>query len=182
MGFLAYDFEQAGLAYPRGISLCTSLLARKLIPESVNHKLQTLVKFLKLEGGQAHRGLDDARACMQVGQICFDRLAKNLNLADSTILKGENLTRAQGKNLLWQNFTLQSADSKVQAVVAALSLKKDLEIQYSGGSKVGLRCITPLGIVRNPDGDFIQAICHLDHASKRFYFEKIESLRAVNSN
>ncbi|PIS11739.1 MAG: hypothetical protein COT73_02405 [Bdellovibrio sp. CG10_big_fil_rev_8_21_14_0_10_47_8] len=55
MGFMAVDFQKNKIPFPSEPVLCTSLLARQLIPESHNHKLQTLIQVLKLDQGAAHR-------------------------------------------------------------------------------------------------------------------------------
>ncbi|MEO0336143.1 MAG: 3'-5' exonuclease, partial [Pseudomonadota bacterium] len=74
LGFMAPEIESAGLPLPKLPVLCSSLLSRKMIKESSNHKLQTLIKVLNLQAGQAHRALDDARACLGVTLECFSRM------------------------------------------------------------------------------------------------------------
>ncbi len=171
MGFVAVDFEKAGVPFPKEPVICTSLLARKMIPESANHKLQTLIKFLKLEGGQAHRGLDDARACLQLGLICMDRVGPTASLEQVYANVGK-------KKLEWPQFSLiNSSNTKLELVAKALAEKKPVDLIYLGGSLRGTRRITPQGIVRNPDGDYVQAICHIDKISKRFYFDKMTDLQ-----
>ncbi len=167
MGFVAVDFEKYGVSFPEPAVICTSLLSRKVIPESANHKLQTLIKFLGLDGGQAHRGLDDARACLQLGLICMKRVGENATLEEVY----QNVSK---KPLLWSKYSLRVGGSpNMQMIVQALADKKDVDMIYAGGSLKGTRRITPQGIVRNPDGDYVQAMCHIDRISKRFYFEKM---------
>lgn len=178
VGFVAVEFERYGLKLPTRPVLCTSLLARKWIPESVNHKLQTLVRYLKIEGGAAHRAYDDAFACLQVGFECLRRAE-----AAGTEMTFQRIYKSQGKAVEWDNFRLlTNSDEKLSETARAVLEGKDLEIQYSGGSLRGQsRRITPKGIVRNPDGDYISAICHVDRAQKRFYFSKIEKLTVRSS-
>jgi DNA polymerase-3 subunit epsilon len=172
MGFMAVEFERYNVSFPKDPVICTSLLARKMVPESPNHKLQTLIKVLDLVGGQAHRGLDDARACLQLGLICMGRLGSQAILKD--------VYDKVEKDLSWSNFlVLQSGNSKIEMTVRALENHKDLDLIYEGGSIKGTRRISPVGIVRNPDGDYIQATCHIDRASKRFYVDKIKDIQMV---
>lgn len=92
----------------------------------------------------------------------------------------ENVYEAMGKKLFWKNFVcVHSADQAMQTIVSVLKAKGDLDIVYLGGSLKGTRRIHPQGIVRNPDGDYIQAICHIDRISKRFYLDKIQEMKAV---
>lgn len=171
LGFLAPVFEENGVPFPEGPVLCTSLLARKVIPESPNHKLQTLIKFLQLSGGTAHRGVDDARACLQLGLRCMERLGPTVLVCD--------LIKIVEKDLRWNRFSLASglAGEKVEVFVKALAAKRDVDFIYAGGSLKGVRRITPQGIVRNPDGDYIQGICHIDRISKRFYLDKMQDMQ-----
>lgn len=170
MGFLCHDFEKNKIRPPESQVICTSLLARKLIPESSNHKLQTLIKLLNIDGGQAHRALDDARACLHVGLECFRRLGPLTTMSE--------IVKIQGKNLDWKNYSLRSpTTTKITELVRAIEMKKPVDIVYDGGSAgQGTRRITPSGLVRNPDGDYVMALCHRDGVQKRFYLGKIKDL------
>jgi DNA polymerase-3 subunit epsilon len=175
MGFIQADFEKHKVIPPKEPVICTSLLARKLITESPNHKLQTLIKVLKLDGGQAHRGLDDARACLQLGLICMQRLGDHASLND--------VFKSVGKLLHWNDFSIN--DSKNENIIqTAKAIQKGafLQLIYLGGSVKTSRRIKPIGIVRNPDGDYVQAICLIDRVSKRFYFDKMVDLSIVDSD
>ncbi|MFN7729520.1 MAG: PolC-type DNA polymerase III [Bdellovibrio sp.] len=173
IGFMAVEFEKAGLPFPNDHVLCSSLLARKLISESANHKLQTLIKVLSIDGGTAHRALDDARACLYVGLACWKRAGKEKTLQDMSTL--------QGKDLKWADYVLlKNPSNLIQALALAILHKKDFDIVYDGGSLRGqARRITPMGIVRNPDGDYVSAICHIDRAQKRFYLGKIQDFSSL---
>ncbi|MEM7645865.1 MAG: 3'-5' exonuclease, partial [Pseudomonadota bacterium] len=87
LGFLVYDFEKLKLPIPSQPALCSSLMSIHSIVGPPNHKLQTLVKYLGLDGGQAHRALDDAMACLQLLFECFKR--KNVEtFADAFKIQG----------------------------------------------------------------------------------------------
>ena len=167
LGFLSYDFEKAKLDSPETINLCSSLLARKLIPESGNHKLQTLVKFLGIDGGSAHRALDDAKSCYHVAAECLNRAGEEANL--------QKIQSIQAKNLAWDNYKIINRDDAVvSSIVEAIRTKKVLEIIYERGSRPGTpRQVIPWGIVRNPDGDYLMAFCKIDNTNKRFYLNEI---------
>ncbi len=76
LGFLAVAFEDARLPLPEGPILCTSLISRVAFPNSENHKLQTLIKYLGIDQGVAHRALDDTKACLQLLIKCLTELDK----------------------------------------------------------------------------------------------------------
>jgi len=170
LGFMAVAFENHNVTFPSTINLCTSLLSRALMA-TTNHKLQTLVKELELTGGDAHRAFDDAYACMQVFFKCHEKLANELIPNDSI----QRLLSVQGKDLDWKNYAiLTSEDPKLAILYDACLNEMELTICYlSGQTKGHPRKITPLGIVRNPDGDYVSAYCHIDQQRKRFYIDKI---------
>lgn len=173
LGFLAYDFERFSIPLPSGQALCSSLLARALIGEAPNHRLQTLVGILNIPAGKAHRALDDAKACWAVTLECFKRVGETATLAE--------ISAKMGKPLEWKNYAIRNSENeKLISIRDAILEKKDLEIIYDGGSLKGIpRRLTPMGLVRNPDGDFIYGRCHIDNSNKRFYLNRISSLTVV---
>ena len=173
MGFLALAFEQSHIPQPTEPALCTSLLSRKLIHGVENHKLQTLVKHLAIEGGQAHRAYDDAFSCLHVALACFQKMPPEATLEDAI--------KSQGKNLMWKEFSLAHLTaSKWKALFSALQNKHDIDLLYRGGGQKGeTRRVTPLGVVRNPDGDYMQGLCHREKISKRYYLSRIEDIAEI---
>lgn len=168
MGFVGVDFEKNQIAMPTEPVICTSLLSRVMIPESPNHKLQTLIGELNLERGTAHRAHDDAKACLMVGIECFRRLGDKAPISEAL--------KKMGKNLQWEHYrVIHSGNQLVDKVVEAINKKLPMDIVYEGGSSKGeTRRIGPMGIVRNPDGDYVMAKCYRDAAPKRFYLSKIK--------
>jgi DNA polymerase-3 subunit epsilon len=174
MGFVTVELETYALPLLTGPVLCTSLLSRKWIHGTENHKLQTLVKFLNIDGGAAHRALDDARACLQVGLECLKRMGENASLAD--------VIKSQGKNLQWTDYSLLRWNNPiVKVLIEATYQKRNVAIIYekSPTSKSEPRQVTPMGIVRNPDGDYLQALCLRENISKRYYLGKIKDAAVV---
>ncbi len=167
LGFATVAFEENQTDLPKNIIFCTSLLARALLI-TANHKLQTLVKELNLQGGDAHRAADDAYACLQVFFKCIEKLNPELQTV-------EHLQKIQGKNLNWMDYKLLTvSDPKISTLAKHALLGAPIDIVYDGGSQGGKpRPIRPFGIVRNPDGDYLNAMCLIDQTRKRFYLSKI---------
>ncbi len=167
MGFVGFEFEKAQLPFLNEPVLCSSLLSRKWISGVKNHKLQTLVQHLQLDGGSAHRALDDAQSCLGVFLACCEKIGWDRPLSEAI--------KSQGKNLRWIDYQLLgSQDSKRQQLVRACTEKLTVNICYKGSREQ--RQIRPIGIVRNPDGDFIEAFCLRDHQNKRFYIDRIDQI------
>ena len=170
LGFMTIEFEKANLALPELPAICTSLLSRKLIPESSNHRLQTLIGFLKIEKGQAHRALDDAQACLQVALKCMERLPE----ADLG-----QLLEAQGGTLSWQRFSLRDLikTEVYKRLVYVTEKGISFEMIYQGGSNPGKpRIIISEGLVRSLNGDFLVAREPNAEQTKRYLLDKIESV------
>lgn len=169
LGFMAVAIEKNGLRFPTNLNLCSSLLSRALLT-TTNHKLQTLIKELGLIGGEAHRAYDDSYACLQVLFKSLEKLTDNLIL--------ERVLEVQKKDLSWNNYSVfTSQNVKIVALAKAIEAQRSISIVYEGGqTKNKTRPIKPIGLVRNPDGDYIQAECGLDFQRKRFYLEKIKDV------
>lgn len=173
LGFLALDMERCGKDLPEEPVLCTSLLSRKLFPESANHRLQTLVDFFGLEKGTAHRALDDARACLEVGIKCLE---------ESGDEKFKTAFEVQGGPIHWSRFSIKALESRpeIAGLIRAIRDQKIVSMVYDSGSAPGTaRRVHPLGLVRSLDGDFVVAYDEKNQRVKRYYLEKVRSVEIV---
>lgn len=175
LGFLSVEIEKKNLQLPTDPVICSSLLSRNMIPESPNHRLQTLIGFMDLERGQAHRAYDDANACLHLALKCMERMGEQKSL--------EEVLKRQGGALHWQRFSVaELCEGKSIAVIIVESLqqKKELDIVYRGGSRPGrTRRVYPQGLVRNLNGDFLVASEQGDLIPKRYFLEKISEAETV---
>lgn len=168
IGFLAVEFEKARLPLPTLPVFCTCLLARRLFPESENHRLVTLVNLLGLDGGAAHRALDDAKACLQLGIKNFERAGESARITE--------IFEHQGGDIPWQQFSINDlrANPVLGRVVEALEKKSDLQITYAGGSRPNIpRTVKPIGLVRSLDDDFLVAVDEPGAVPKRYFLHRI---------
>lgn len=172
IGFVTHEFEKAGLTLPSEPALCSSLLSRKLFPESQNHRLQTLIKFFGLPQGTAHRALDDTKACLDVALRCLEKAGDLLQHAFD----------AQGGAITWPRFSMReiAARAAVSVLMDAIVNQRRVSMVYMSGSSPGAaRIVQPEGLVRSLDGDFLVAYDEKDQRSKRFYVEKISEASLV---
>lgn len=171
MGFLAVEFERARMKPLHLPVLCTSLLSRKLIPETMDHKLQTLVKHFQFNSLAAHRAYEDARSCMMVFNQCMERMKGNYSL--------DEVIKVQGKRLVWENFTLVNHKNvDVINLIQAVENDKHVLMRYSKGDKKNeTRRLLAQGVVRSPDGDYFQALDPMDQKSKRYKLEYISDVQ-----
>lgn len=171
MGFIAVEIEKAGLEFPSLPVVCSSRLARKVMPESPNHKLQTLVQRLNLDPGQAHRALDDARCCLEVGLHCMKRMGETVRLAE--------ILETQGGALEWPSYSVEALKEKEAflRLIRSIENRQEVLLTYEAGSRPGkARGVFPQGIVRNPDGDYLIASEEPGGKQKRYLLEKISKV------
>lgn len=171
LGFMTVEFERAFMKPLLLPVLCTSLISRKLIPETVDHKLQTLVKHFQFNSLAAHRAYEDARSCMMVLNQCIDRVKSDITL--------DEMIGIQGKRLMWDNYSLlNSKNSVVQGLIQAVEAEKMILMVYTKGTKKNeTRRLFPQGVVRSPDGDYLQALDPEDQKSKRYKLEFITDVQ-----
>lgn len=176
LGFLSYELEKQSLPLPVDPVLCSSLISRNTITGTPNHKLQTLIQYLGIDGGQAHRALDDAKACLELTFHCINKKQTETF---------QDLFNVQGSPLWWNYFSVRGRTLQNQlwkTVVEAIEKNKNLEIIYNGGSFKGKkRQVKPLSVVLNPTGDFLVAkdVESEEPESKRFYFKRLNEAEII---
>ena len=177
LGFLSYDLEKYGLPIPTDPAMCSSLISRNTINDTPNHKLQTLIKHLGIDGGQAHRALDDAKACLDLTFHCLKK---------KKVQTFNDVFSIQGSPLWWNYFSVRGRTLQSQmwkTVVEAIENNKNLEIIYNGGSFKGKkRKVQPWSVVLNPTGDFLVALDlekDGEKEAKRFYFKRLNEAEVI---
>lgn len=175
LGFLSLAFEKNNLTLPLNPALCSSLLARNLVSGVPNHRLKTLANKFGIIQESAHRAMDDTKVCLGVTLNILDQLGK---------LSLEEVFLEQGKKLLWKDYSIESlrGNSQWTALIEALENKKNIEITYEGGSRKGKpRVVFPIGLVRNPNGDFLVAQeknVSVSKFLKRYFLKKISDSKS----
>lgn len=179
LGFLVYELEKRNMKLPDEPAFCSSRLARKIVPDSPNHKLQTLANYLHLPMGTAHRALADSEACLSVFWKCMERL--ELQVKGPVTLT--RLFQEQKEQLYWKNFSIDELKnvSYLSVMIEAINKKMVIEASYQSqyAKEARSRPLIPVGIVRSPDGDWLQAKCLLDNKEKRFYLNRFTTARII---
>jgi DNA polymerase-3 subunit epsilon len=174
MGFLTWEFEKSAMPLPPMPGFCTSLLSRNLNGAVENHRLPTLAAHFGLETGSLHRALDDAKTCLGIALKYFAQVGETATLGE--------IFDAQKIMLPWNRFSILSLIERdhLRILVRALRDRKDVNMVYESGSRPGQsRKVTPQGLVRQPDGDFLVALEDGEEKPKRYYIEKISKVEFV---
>lgn len=72
--FLASDFKKHEMRTPRGLVLCSYLMAKKVFPGLANYKLGTLVQHLQIPSAEFHRAEADATYCGKLFLKMIERM------------------------------------------------------------------------------------------------------------
>jgi DNA polymerase III epsilon subunit-like protein len=93
---LGFEYHRAGLTPPPGFFIDSLDMAKQHIPESPDHKLETLCQVLDLEEGEHHRALADAVWCWKVVEECLERAGglDQAKLTDHLAGRGRPMTVA----------------------------------------------------------------------------------------
>ena len=176
IGFLSYDLEErCQCPLPTNKIVCTSLLSRKIFPQSPDHKLQTLMKYLKLKKQHPyHRSLSDSNACLLVALECFKKINP---------LTMDSINALMNVSLTWKYFSLKQLQAipGMKTLIKAILDRQQISIVYHRGSRPGVaRKLLPVGLVRNPTGDFLVAEDQSLSKPKRFYLDFVTDIRLVH--
>jgi DNA polymerase-3 subunit epsilon len=182
LGFVANALEDCNLQLPDHPTVCTSLLAQGNVPETPNHRLQTLVPFFGVDPGQAHRALDDARACLNVAIKIIERLqlnSENHLTVDDIAAKMLRRTSLDLGLLYFSRFSMNELrqNENLKRFIEAARTQTPVQLTYAGGSRKGqARTITPIGVIRQLDGDALVALELGDTVSKRYWIKDVVSI------
>lgn len=97
--FLDAEFDHISRDYSGQIN-CSMLLARRILPDAKNHKLNTLVSHLDIESaGGFHRALYDAEMTAKVWMEILNNIEKRFNIVDIPTSLIHKITKTPAKNV-----------------------------------------------------------------------------------
>lgn len=100
---LGFEATRHGIVLPESPLLDTLRLARRYVPEAIDHKLDTLIAHFDIESDVRHRALADAVCCWKVLEACIERAQGSEPALAGEALWLELLARSGGR------LTLRSA-------------------------------------------------------------------------
>jgi DNA polymerase-3 subunit epsilon len=112
--FLDSEFSRISKSYAGAFS-CSMLLSRRMIQEAKNHKLETLIRHLKIETeGAFHRALYDAEMAGKLWLALLDQIAGQAKLAAVPFDLANRLCKAsKGKvSSMLQGYAVPPKDEK----------------------------------------------------------------------
>jgi DNA polymerase-3 subunit epsilon len=164
--FLGHEIDRAGLSQPGHAVIDTLALARRSIPELIDHRLDTLARLLNLGASDQHRALADS---LRVKGLWL-ALGGPSEPADSLVAYPIRRTsNASHIPLGW--------DLLVDAIARGWTVR----MEYTGGTRgEAPRDVTPRRFVHRGGIPYLVAYCHLDALEKSFRLDRVRRYEVVS--
>jgi DNA polymerase-3 subunit epsilon len=164
--FLGRELVRAGLPVPGHAVIDTLALARRRIPDLLNHRLETLSRLFNLGQSGQHRALADSLR------------VKGLWLA----LEGANEpVDAQVAYPVFEGSDDPAIPIGWDALIAAIERGRRVRMVYVGGTRGDApREVTPRGFVHKGGVPYLVAFCHLDAFEKSFRLDRVRRYEIVD--
>ena len=175
VGFLQVALSRMGLAMPQNAVLDTLHLSRKLIRDSQNHKLKTLVEHLGFESDTYHRAEADSLHVMRLFLHMIRQLGNKCTLRD--------LIDESGAIFFQDPITVihdhaSARDPRVRTIGDAISSGSDMQIHYRGFG-IKDRRITPLSVMLSGRKYYLSAYCHAVNSERTFRVDRIGNIELL---
>ncbi|MCA9771482.1 MAG: 3'-5' exoribonuclease [Myxococcales bacterium] len=145
LGFIQYEIIRQGLRASMNRIVDTLEIARSVLPQLPNHKLQTLLAHYGIDPGRAHRALDDARATWEL----FERMRKDAGDLTTWAVFDRRQAATQAPHSLrpGADATTGTLASLARTIQAAIDRGSRLRVHYDdSGPDEGEQLLAPLGI------------------------------------
>jgi DNA polymerase III epsilon subunit family exonuclease len=163
--FLGREFVRVGVV-TSGLSVVDTLpLARRLRPDSPNHRLDTLARLLSLDLDIPHRALTDAYRVKGLWRALAANGDPGIPLISYPVVDPDDSIPVPTG---W--------DRLAEAITSACLVR----MEYAGGSHgMAPRDITPKRFAHHGGVSYVVALCHADQIEKSFRLDRIVRFEAV---
>lgn len=157
------------------IVLDSCMLAKALLPELPQHRLEKLAQHFKIETGRMHRAAEDVRVLREV-------FLKLLGLAADQVPRGKGFTLSTLIDIAGGYFELDAAGATARTKPFRLPPRiAAIESLCGESARVGIayeteedyRYITPTAIKMRAFRVYVEAFCHRENINKTFRADKI---------
>lgn len=184
VGFLQIAMTKLGLDMPANVVVDTLPLARRLLKDAPNHRLQTLVEYFQLEADGYHRALADSH---HVKNFLAKVACAEFNLTSWSALKALGCTFAFNRDAEAENGWFEPDPEVVrqaQIIRDAIAAGAAISFVYQGARRQK-RKVTPTAVLQNRGNFYLTAHCHRVKEERTFRVDKmfeVELLKAVVSS
>lgn len=175
---LGFEYLRHGMQPPPGVFIDSLTLARKAIPESIDHKLETLCQHLELEEGPHHRALSDAVYCWMVVAECMERIEAET---------GAEPTWAELAGRCGAPLTIEAAEPRAPRLARRLrplehALRDDDEITllYGEGNASPARLgVRPRFLYQRKQVGYLEAECLRSATLKTYRLDRVQKVLPI---
>ncbi|MBX9573154.1 MAG: WYL domain-containing protein [Candidatus Obscuribacterales bacterium] len=175
VGFLQVALSRMQMSMPQNAVLDTLSLSRKLIHDSDNHKLKTLIEHLGYEAQTYHRAEADSLHVMKLFLHLISKLDRKCTLGN--LLDESGAIFFKDPITVLENYS-ECSNPRVVAIGAAIENEQDLQIHYRGFG-IKDRKITPFSVMRSGKKYYLSAYCHQAKGERTFRVNRIASMSPV---
>lgn len=176
LSFLEVALCRLRMSVPHNVVLDTLSLARKLIQDSPNYQLKTLIETLDLPKGGYHRALADSYHVQNLFKQICEKFARGSAIADVANVGGKLhfVDRSQDDTAsFWQD------SAEVSTIRKAINIGQRLLLQYAA-TKGSQRLVTPTSILFVRGKPYLTAFCHRVSAERTFRIDKITRMETLD--
>ena len=183
VSFLQTAMLKLGLEMPANIVVDTLPLARRLLKDAPNHRLQTLVEYLQLEADGYHRALADSH---HVKNILGKVACEEFNLTSWDAMKALGCTFAFNRDSESQNGWFEPDPEVIrqaQLIRDAIAAGVAISFVYQGARRQK-RKVTPTAVLQNKGNFYLTGNCHRVREERTFRVDKmfeVELLKAKST-
>lgn len=170
---LAFEAARHGAALPSGPLLDTLKLARLCLPESPDHKLETLCEHLGLDVEIHHRALADAVSCWLVFDECRARLVSPLDVEGF----GEAIARgAVLPQLALARPRTPRIPQRLRPLVEACATRATLTLLYGEEGAPAVLPVVPRIVYELGSHGYLEAECVRSSTLKTYRLDRVRRL------
>ena len=175
VGFLQVALSRMQLSMPQNAVLDTLTLSRKLIQDSQNHKLQTLIEHLGYEAQTYHRAEADSLHVMKLFLHLLSKLGNKCTLGN--LLEESGAIFFKDPITLIENYS-ECKNPRVAFIGEVIESARDLQIHYRGFG-IKDRQITPVSVMKSGKRYYLSAYCHAAKSERTFRVNRIATMVPV---
>lgn len=169
---LGFECARWRVEPPPGVVLDTLRLARKLIPEAPDHKLETLCHFLELEDGEHHRALADAAWCWQVLEHCIERLGGAVGAAQLLARCGTPVTIER-----WRPRVARALKPRLRPLERACHARERVTLVYGDGEAPPVPlAVLPHFVYDLGEKSYLEAQCLTSGLLKTYRLDRVHKV------
>jgi len=174
---LAFEAARHALTLSDAPLLDTVKLARRYLPDSIDHKLETLTAHLDIEVDVRHRALADAVSCWKVLEACIERLVTSDSHCVGEAVFLELLARSGGR------LTLRSAAPKTPRIPTRLRPlshacrdRTQVTLVYVEEGAPARLAVAPRLLFRMGERDYLEAECVRSGTVKTYRLDRVRRI------